>query len=413
MEKSELMPNKKESYFAALIDAKDDAEFEVALIENGMNKNNPDDVTTRLMEPRDIGGTIMTLDDYSNNLKNKYPDYKPGRTAKNGQDRVLPDQSDLVKDPITGKMVHEMYYVPGSKQRTVTDAEVDAVWDKISKEEGGKELLTTLFSLDKGSPGRNPPDRSKLDYDRSSNGPERLKKAQMKALLEQMIEVNGQPEIHDPWEPDGIMKDFPDLDHIVPLAVGGTHGVPVDSLIPPTTGYHSDNFVWIGKRVNQHYKKDGTIPDTVNQMRVEAVTTDKDEYNKFKEYEDWEATSDETRAEADKKWATYDGLVSSSRERKLEEMQDYEFLKRITDRSDDMPSSEEFIDLMVNSDDKRKEGFRKRALDGLSNLGAIDKALKTNLRNADLSEQTILQIGDLLQKAKEDSDARNITQRLK
>ena len=143
------------------------------------------------------------------------------------------------------------YSMPEMKLREVDDVEVDAVWDELSTHQ-----RNLLFSGTAGAPGRG--DRVKIDWDGDT---ERMRKSMLKAMLEQST-PDGR--VIDPWTNTDLK--FPaDLDHIVPLAKGGTHGSGADS-----KGYDGSNWVWIDPRVNRNYKGDRDLNLTAYRLKLTA-----------------------------------------------------------------------------------------------------------------------------------------------
>ena len=416
-EETKYLPTQKEKLATELTTFEDDALAQLAL-SSGMNSFSPEEATITVGKAKENLGN-NNLAEYAENLKNKYKGYKPGKKASEGSpnNRKLPPESDLITDPFTGKQVHEMYYLPGSKIRNVTDKEVDAVWDRLKSTKEGKGFLDSMFALSKGAPARDKPDRSELDFP-GKGGTMRLRKSQLKALLEQVAEdEDGDIYIADPWSDDGRLKYFPDLDHIVPLAVGGTHGTPVDTIVPPTSGYHSDNFIWTSKQINQKYKGDRTIPDTVKLLEKDAFTKDKDQVRRFEETMEWDQS---LAKEYNTKNDNYFLNLRKALERKKRDGASFTIRDRVSRQESDMFTKTEYEQLLGSiAIKKEKINLAKRVLDGLEIIkpesGGIDaerkKELKSGLtsKNKATYEQTLKDVGDILDNAAQFASLENLT----
>lgn len=151
-----------------------------------------------------------------------------------------------------------VYDLPNMKRKSVTDNDVDAVWDAMSSDQKKLILPTNAGAPDRGA------GKGEASYKDSDWGgdTERMRKGMLKAMLEQSDEEGN---VIDPWT--GKKLEFPaDLDHIVPLAKGGGHGGRTGR--QPNGGYESSNWVWIEPKINRNYKNDRDIHDTVQAMLV-------------------------------------------------------------------------------------------------------------------------------------------------
>ncbi|MGL4567524.1 MAG: hypothetical protein ACRCU6_03215, partial [Fusobacteriaceae bacterium] len=149
------------------------------------------------------------------------------------------------------------YYVPGSKLREVSDEEVDGVYSKL-----GPEDMAIFVGKNKGAPDRveDGENRYKVDWD---NNDERMYKEQLRTLLQQVVvNPDGSAYIHSPFSPDGVLRGIADLDHIVPVSKGGTHG--------PLEGVPNKNWVYIEARINRGTKKNRDIVETIQELKESA-----------------------------------------------------------------------------------------------------------------------------------------------
>lgn len=190
-------------------------------------------------------------------------------------DRKMPNGMTL--EEYANKRGSGNYSLPGQKQRVdVTDAEVDHFWDSLSTLE--RNLLVPAGA---GAPDRekkNNGGKSLVDTDWGTKPEDRvrMRKAMLKALLEQLDE-NG--DLIDPWT--GKAFDLPaDLDHIRPVAKGGGHGIAEKGKPKPKsaigTDYNSENWAWTQKEINRNYKGDRDIKGTVDRIKA---ATDAKRYN--------------------------------------------------------------------------------------------------------------------------------------
>lgn len=149
------------------------------------------------------------------------------------------------------------YYVPGSKLREVSDDEVDAVWEKLTQED-----KVIFIGKNKGAPDRvdDGENRYKVDWD---NDYDRMYKEQLRTILQQVVvNPDGTSHISSPFSPDGVLRGIADLDHIVPVSKGGTHG--------PLDGVPNKNWVYIEARINRATKKNSDIVETVEDLKKAA-----------------------------------------------------------------------------------------------------------------------------------------------
>lgn len=154
--------------------------------------------------------------------------------------------------PLTNREFKEgEYFLPEMKRRKVSDLQVDAAWDSLTAAQ-----RNLLFPRNAGAPDRG--DRIKTDWDGNT---QRMRKSMLKALMEQM---DDEGRIIDPWT-NKELKFPADLDHIVPLAKGGTHGSPLTT--DKDAPYDGSNWVWVNKEINRHYKGDNDINGTIANLR--------------------------------------------------------------------------------------------------------------------------------------------------
>jgi len=163
---------------------------------------------------------------------------EPGKTIK---DFGLSDDSKGV------------YKLDRMKLRQVSDQEVDSIYDALSTQQ--KDLLLPASA---GAPGRGEGDRVKDEWDKDTDA---MRRSMLKTLLEQSQDDGT---IIDPWSGKELRMPA-DLDHIVPLAKGGGHGVAKAGQ-KANGQYRSENWVWTSPEVNRNYKKDRDIHDTVKAL---------------------------------------------------------------------------------------------------------------------------------------------------
>jgi len=162
-----------------------------------------------------------------------------------------------------------VYDLPTMKRRTVSDTEVEAVWEAMTPDQ--QQLI---FSANAGAPARGEGNRIRDEWNKDT---ELMRKSMLKAMMEQ-TDDNG--DVIDPWT--GKTLEFPaDLDHIVPLKKGGGHGgkVSKEKTADFNTTITSDNWVWVKPEINRNYKGDSDLDGTIKKLKIHLAEGD-DGYNK-------------------------------------------------------------------------------------------------------------------------------------
>lgn len=222
-----------------------------ALAEKNTTAMTPDEASALLARKitNPETGEEQSIEDYSNWMESQswYEGAEQGSKAKEEADRVPGDR--------------RLYTLPSMKPNSVTDEEVDAVYQALDT-----NMRNVLFPRGAGAPKRDePPNRLLADWGGDS---EKLQKAMLKAALEQtgVDPDTGELGIIDSWTGKAI-KGPMDLDHIVPLAKGGSHGPKREPDEGHATGPDAYNFDWTSTKLNQNYKGDRDIVQTVARLK--------------------------------------------------------------------------------------------------------------------------------------------------
>lgn len=229
-------------------------------------------VAANLLEALAQGATLKELNQVRNDETRKYISaLETASTDKERREivsamsvRLPPERiKEILDSEISpGKTVRDFGLSEGSKGvykldrmklREVSDLEVDSIYSALSTQQ--RDLLLPASA---GAPGRGEGDRVKDEWDRDTDA---MRRSMLKTLLEQSRDDGT---ILDPWSGKELRMPA-DLDHIVPLAKGGGHGVSKAG--DKAEGqYRSENWVWTSPEVNRNYKKDRDIHDTVKAL---------------------------------------------------------------------------------------------------------------------------------------------------
>lgn len=190
-------------------------------------------------------GRKPTFEEYGDWMSKQewYKNPNLGSKAQNGKERIEGDR--------------RLYELPGMKQKNSIFASkadeneaIEKIWSAMPA-----DIRESLFKSSAGEPNRDdPPNRVQEDW---GGDLESMRKGMLRTLLQQAVrDKDGQIYFADPKSPDGRLGVPPALDHIIPLARGGTHT--------------EENWTFTSDVSNSTVKGNGTLVDEVKKLKAAA-----------------------------------------------------------------------------------------------------------------------------------------------